>query len=591
MADGTSYEIDLLVKSVGAESSAGQLAQLASQLDAANAVSTSFDTALDRTKALLADASAASASAAGALSTASASYGEAERAAIKAAQAVDRANLAERDSSALQANAAAAASALATQTAALDAAKAAASSADAAEAKLAATLKTLEAAAKSEAAAMQSAAKEADNVGTSTGGGAKSAAAGLKSLAQGLKGADLPMGTFMRRASMLTKSLGANGWAGACVLGAAAVLALSAAVLIGVFSLAKMAVEVNKKAMADLAKTSEKANTDFAALFAGVHVEKFTAAMAKVEAMLGQNTSTGRALKQLLTTLLNPLFDAIPKVLPLVQAFLRGMVLGALEVAIAFVKVYIAARNMIPASWLAAMRAASAHIDWLRTALVAGEVVIGVIGVALAVLTGLLIIFAAAIMIANIPLVLLIALLAVLLVAVLAIPIGIVLAIVYFKQIIAWLGNLGSAGLDAASSLISGLVDGIMSGVGAVVAAIKSMAGSAVTALMSALQAHSPSVLFSAIGETGIAGGVKRGVERGASGVNAAVGRMVEPPDMPRGGAAGAAGSSTVSTGGNTYNVTIVAPSGDATAIRDVLDEWYATTISGLALQAGGAPA
>ena len=605
MADGSSYELDLLVKSVGAETSADQLNQLASSLNAANAVSTSFDSALARTKALLADASAASANAAAAVETASSSYNELERASTKAAKAVESANLKGKDTTALQAAADAAAAACRAQGVALDELKAKAASAASAESALTNTMKTLEAESKSEAAAMKAAEKAEESVGR----GGKTAAGGLKALSQELKGADLPMGGFMRHISMVTKGLGSSGWVGAAVLATAAVFALSAAVVIGIGKLAMMAVELNKVAMAKIDKIGEKAKANFAALFAGVHVEKFVAALESVSHLLDANSATAKALKAMLSGLLNPLFDAAPKLVPVVSQLFRGMVLGCLEVAIWAVKAGIAIRGIIPPSVIAAIKLSASHIDYLKVGMYGMIAVIAVFAVAMvaafAIAAAVTLFFVACAAIAAVVfgVILVAALLTVVIVlaavaagllmvaAVVLLPVIVIGLLVYaIYRGIAALMSLGAAGANAASSMISGLVNGIASGAGAVWNAIKSMASGAVNALMSALQAHSPSKLFDVIGHVGIAGGVKQGVERGTPEVNAAVAHMVEPPDMPQKNGAKAGSTSNVNKGGHTFQITINAAGGDSEGIAAAVEKVINRLLEGDAMQAG-APA
>ncbi len=585
MADGSSYEIKLLVNSVGAETAADQLNTIAGKLDAAAAVSSSFDTAIDRTRTLLADAGAAASQAAARLAETSAGYAQAERAATKAAQAVERATL-KGDTGKLpelQAAALAASAAVQEQAKALDEARAAATTAEAAEKKLAATLKTLEAAAKSEAAAQEAASKKAEAAATQ-------AAKQEGKLDETTKKALGPMGEKLDKLGAMRKLLGESGWAGAAIVATLAIYALSAAVILGVFALAKMAVELNKGAMEKLAKTSKLAKEDLARLFEGVHVEKFTDALAKVETMLGQNTSTGRALKQLLSTILNPLFDAIPKILPYVQAFLTGMVLGALQVAIAFVKAYIAIKAVIPPSVIADIQAMTGGLLTLKNAMIAGQVALAILGVALAICTAFMFALAVAFVITNIPLALLIAGLLILAAIMFAPVIAIILLIAYFDEIMGWFGRLGQGALAAGKGIIDGLVNSISSGAGIVFDALRNLGTGAMGALKSALGIASPS-RFAAEYAANVTTTFSDTTEEGAPDAHAALASLAEPPDMPRRDPAQRAGSSAASVthGGDTYHVTINAPTGDAQDIRAAFEAWYNALIEGDAQQLAGA--
>lgn len=539
MADGSSYEIDTVVRSVGVKTSADELNGLADALDAAAHVSTSFDAAIARTQTLLADATSNADAAASAVAEGASKYRSLEMAALRASKALDKATQGGKDTSALKAKADEAAAALSAQGTALDELKSKSASASAAQVKLASTLKSIEAAAKGEAAAMKTAASAAQaeskaikSAGEVTAKATEHTAdAGKKAEALGrtVKGLSRGAGPYIEQVTNLAKGIGTAGLAGGFVVAGVAAVAMTSAVILGVAALAKMAIAVNKVAQAKLDKLATKAKKDWADLFAGVHVDKFVAGLTELEKSLTANTSEGRALKDLISTLLNPLFDGIPKVVPLIRQLFRGFVLGALLAGIAALKFYILVRNMIPESVKTALKDTASNIDWMTTALYAGAIAVGVVAVALGILTAILIVLAVAI---ASPFILGAAVIAVVAAGVY----GAIQAFVAFK---AWvsavatqLSNFAAMAWSAAASLIDGLVGGIKSGAGLVMQALKDLAKNAIATLKSALQSHSPSKLTLEIGEKGIAGGVAEGTKRGRSAVSSAMANLVDPEDI-----------------------------------------------------------
>ena len=142
-----------------------------------------------------------------------------------------------------------------------------------------------------------------------------------------------------------------------------------------------------------------------------------------------------------------------------------------------------------------------------------------------------------------------------------------------------------ASGATAAWDWIKGICQGIANGVGSVVSAVKGLASSAVSAFSSATESHSPSRLFQRKGAQ-IPQGVALGVTEGQPLVSSALSTLVSPSDM----APANSQSTTVSSskGGNTYHVTINAPSGDAGDIKATLEAWLVGTLEATAIQLGG---
>ena len=399
------------------------------------------------------------------------------------------------------------------------------------------------------------------HIGKALGDASKATAKGADAFKDGTLAASGmlgPMGGVFERVNKLKSAFsGGGGWEGAIVMATAAVVALSAAVVIGIGYLAMYAVTLNKVAMEKLSKATEKAKANLGKLFSGVNVDKFVKAYEEVLSLLDESSSSAKAVKDILSIMLNPLFDAAAYVGPFVKNMFRGMVIGALLLAIGILTLRNAIKSLIPAEALATISEFGSKINWVWVAVGIGVAAIAVVTVLLVALSAVLLVCAAASFVALLPLMLLVAAFLILVAVLLAPVIAIVLLITYFDQLVAALGGLVTAGVDAAAGLISGLVNGITSGGAAVIAAVMGLAGSAKSALMSALGIASPSKVFASLGKH-TAAGFAEGVDAGAASVDASVSGMVNVPAAApqKGGSAGKSG------GGNVYNVTVNGVSG-----------------------------
>jgi hypothetical protein len=239
-------------------------------------------------------------------------------------------------------------------------------------------------------------------------------------------------------------------------------------------SVAELAKEVDSKfggivkaRMLGLGAQFAKAKENVASLFAGLKLEGFLTALKGILDLLDANTSSGRALRNVAEKMLQPIIDGLTAAGPIAKAFFKGLVVGALLVAIGFFKVRNALRDAFGGD-------AVSSIDTVRTAMYVGAAI--VIG------------FVAAL-----------ALLAAGVAAVVGVFFGLQMAVsAAFDAVMNFdFGALGSAFADgasgAAAALVEGLVAGILAGTGPVGSAMASLAGSAVKALMGGLDARSPS--------------------------------------------------------------------------------------------------
>lgn len=379
-----------------------------------------------------------------------------------------------------------------------------------------------------------------------------------KQALDGVKGAVGPLGGMFERLNLVRNALGNASNAemamaagsGAMALGALAVTVafftvLSSAGML-VAKLSELAVTMNKKAMDRITKATAKAKENIAKLFSGVHVEKFVGAYEKVLDLFDENTATAQALKTLLSTLLNPLFDAAAYIGPFVRNVFRGMVVGALLVAIGVLTARNALLKLIPPEIIAAAKSLTGQINWLWVGVGVGIAAVAILVIALVALTVAFVAVAAMIFLVNIPLMIVIGLFVLLAAIILAPIVAFVLLIAYFDTVKAALMDLASSGMTAASGLISGLVGGIMSGAGAVYDAIKSMASGAVSTLMNSLQMHSPSKLFAKLGGY-VPEGFAEGVEDGGDVVQGATANMASGAVGGASGGKGGGGRTSIS--------------------------------------------
>lgn len=231
---------------------------------------------------------------------------------------------------------------------------------------------------------------------------------------------------------------------------------------------------------------------NLAGLFEDLDIEPVLLALEKFVGMFDETHAVGRAVRELLGGIFQPLIDNADKVYTVIEAF----VLGAL---IALTKLYLNVRDLFGFE-------DTSLEDTLASAETAGRVLVVTAGA-------------------------LIFTLGVLAAAVLAIPLALVALGIGIAEALMWLGDLGAAGWDAAGDLLDGLVDGIYKGGSRFVDAVKDLASRAIKTAKEVLGIASPSKEFAEIGHyTGE--GFIEGIDDMAPAANDAMGRMVEPPEV-----------------------------------------------------------
>jgi hypothetical protein len=296
--------------------------------------------------------------------------------------------------------------------------------------------------------------------------------------------------------------------------------------------------------MLSLGVQAKKMRENFGVLFRDLKVEGLLKTLKIITDTFSQSTASGRALKALLETAFQPMVNAVEFLGPYVKRFFQGVVIGALLVGIAVLKV----RNWFKRTF------GDAEIlkgfDATKSALYAGVAAVGLLGAAFAGMAAL----AVGALVVLTPIVWS----AVAAVGALALS-GLAMAAPFILGAIA-IGALIAAGyqlyrlwkeIDWTSlgrSIVDGIVGGLTAGIQWVKDAMRSLGDAALGSFKEALQIASPSKVFAKVG-LAIPEGVEQGVDAGKRDVDDAVKGMVTAPSG--GGAGGGAAAPVTITFGD----------------------------------------
>lgn len=299
--------------------------------------------------------------------------------------------------------------------------------------------------------------------------------------------------------------------------------------------------------MRSLDKLAERVKENLEGLFEQLKIGVLLGALQKLVAILDESSASGKALRQVLAAFAQPFVNAVEGALPYLTAFVKGVILGGLIVALVAIKMRNAFAGIIPDSF-------TKNIDWLKVTF---------FGAAAAVLlfTSLVGSLAVSMFILALPVLLVVAALALLV-------IGVIMAI---DAIVGWFDSLEGEfeALDfeaVALDIINGLINGLTGGAGALLTTFKDLAKSGLDAFKTALGIKSPSLAFRLAGRD-ISRGAALGVEDEAPAVQSAAASMVSPDDM------GAPGAGKRRGGGVTFIVqpgaVVIQGVKDAEALED----------------------
>jgi hypothetical protein len=288
---------------------------------------------------------------------------------------------------------------------------------------------------------------------------------------------------------------------------------------------------VAAKQMLSLTVQAEKQKEAFAALFSDLKIEPLLKAKKEINDLFGQSTASGRALKQLLTLLVQPLIDGLTAAAPIAKRFFQGLILGAQSIVIGILLVRASIRKTFGSS------ETKSSIDYMGLALKAGKVAAYVFGV------GLSIAAVAVVGLATKLIALLIPAIWSLVTATAAFVVeGLIIAAPFLLATAAVWGMIKIVRLlyvvwkeidwsDLGRSIWQGLVNGLNSGARWVVEAVSSLGEAASNAFKKALGISSPAKVFVEHGNQ-IPAGIQVGVTKGTPAARAAVRGMLQSPEL-----------------------------------------------------------
>ena len=317
--------------------------------------------------------------------------------------------------------------------------------------------------------------------------------------------------------------------------------------------------EINARKMLDINVQAAKFREKLTNLTSGIKLEPLLKGLEKITSLFDEGTVTGSTLKTLMTMFGDTLSNIFGKVAPVGAQFFKGLVIGGLTLTVAVLKLRKGFNETFGDTSL------FSNVDWLKTALMAGEVVIYTVGTSLAVLAAAIGITVAAVA-------------------------GFVAAgqAIWTTMTEAYAKLSGMSWGEIGSNLVSGFIAGITGMGPQAIASILGLAGSVKDTLKNALGIHSPSKVFEGYGKN-TAEGFAGGIDAGAPAVEESAGAMA--PAAPAAGGGGARGGG----GPVTVNVTIQLGGGGGDGAKALTDPGFLAQMvkvfTEAAIQAGLAPA
>ncbi len=270
---------------------------------------------------------------------------------------------------------------------------------------------------------------------------------------------------------------------------------------------------INARKLLDLNVMSQKLHERWTSLTSGVDLEPLLRPMSELLDVFDSSTVTGAAMKEIITDFGKAAVKGISEAIPYVKKLVQGVVIGSLEMEIAYLKV----RNALKKAF--GDKEVLGGVDKLQLALDAGKVVAyGFEGALLGTYVAVKALAAVADdVIAN------------------------------WKRVFGVVDDvrakLGLGWDDVGKGIVEGLLAGLIPGGPRVVEAVKGLATSVKDAFSSKLKIQSPSRVFEGYGAN-TAEGFAQGVEGGTGRASSATAAMVEPPSAsssPSGRSGGAA--------------------------------------------------
>lgn len=303
------------------------------------------------------------------------------------------------------------------------------------------------------------------------------------------------------------------------------------------------------KAMLSADFQSQRLKANVGKIFGGLKIEGLLTALSKVGALFEEDSAAAKGIKAIFESFFQPLVDGITNAVPKFIAGFLQFEIWALKGLIAIQK-YQPIFNAVGAvimGWMSSIGQSFGFAYDIIAGTASGLVALGALGSsALA---------------------------------------GLSSAALSVRQFL-----LGLSLVDIGMAMVKGLADGITGGAASVIAAITGVATGAIAAARKALDSHSPSRKFRAIGGD-TTDGMKEGVDDGADAVQGSLEAMVAPPAVDAaasapGARAGSGGGMTVTIGSLT--IQIDGAGGDAKNIAEECRKAFLDLVEGLAQQGGG---
>jgi hypothetical protein len=278
---------------------------------------------------------------------------------------------------------------------------------------------------------------------------------------------------------------------------------------------------VAAKQVLDFGAQIQHAKDNFTKLFEDVDTNGFLGALKDVLSVLDQNTSAGKALKFVVTSVFDGLFAAVAAVAPFVKAFFKGLVIIALQIYIAFKPLIKTIKDAFGGSNQSSVDSFAEALSQI------GQILGGVITAAIPLLQAMfkymMAVWQAVSFVAGIFWDWQVAV------------IGVV------TDILGFLANIGAKFYDIGASIVTGLVDGIKSMVSAPADALKNMASSALDSFRGVFGIHSPSKVMAQMGGH-LMGGLEQGIDKNSASAQGAMSEAVAPPQASASGSASSGG-------------------------------------------------
>ncbi len=334
--------------------------------------------------------------------------------------------------------------------------------------------------------------------------------------------------------------------------------------------------------MLSLGVQTAKMREHFAVLFRDIKVEGFLKALQTITSLFSQSTASGRALKTLAETILQPLIDGFDYLAPIAKRFFQGMVLGLQFVTIQVLKAGLWLKKAFGGSDLLK------GIDLTTVALYAGEAAVALIVTGLVAAVPVVIGLAVALGTWLVPVLISVA------AGLASIAAGALLAAAPFVLGAAAVGLLAYNlyklykifgeidWSELGTAIVDGIVNGLKRGASWVIDTVKNLGKGAYKAFKSALGIASPSKEFAKLGVE-IPRGLQQGIKAGTPSAQSDVESMIAVPDEPRSGSARGGRTITIQVG----DVHVHTNARDAQGIGQSLKAELERIFEGVAVQLG----